>query len=198
MGSLPVWQRPFAAFFQSVTPRTAGFNTIDQASMHDSSKFMTIILMFIGAAPGSTGGGVKITTFAVLMATIFSDIRSFDDIILIRHKIARETFTRALAIVGLGLTIIIAVTMILSIVERQALDMGNFSFLDLLYESTSAFGTVGLSSIGTPNLTTAGQMVLIPVMYLGRVGPASFAISLAMHKSVRRELVPPEGKTLVG
>ncbi|MDD4683012.1 MAG: potassium transporter TrkG [Eubacteriales bacterium] len=198
MGSLPVWQRPFAAFFQSVTPRTAGFNTIDQASMHDSSKFMTIILMFIGAAPGSTGGGVKITTFAVLMATIFSDIRSFDDIILIRHKIARETFTRALAIVGLGLTIIIAVTMILSVVERQALDMGNFSFLDLLYESTSAFGTVGLSSIGTPNLTTAGQMVLIPVMYLGRVGPASFAISLAMHKSVRRELVPPEGKTLVG
>lgn len=198
MGSLPVWQRPFAAFFQSVTPRTAGFNTIDQASLHDSSKFMTVILMFIGAAPGSTGGGVKITTFAVMLATIFSDIRGFDDIIIMRHKITRDTFTRALAIVGLGLSIILSVTIILSVVERQALDSNSFSFLDILYESSSAFGTVGLSSLGTPNLKPISHAILIPVMYLGRVGPASFAISLAMQKISKRELVRPEGKTLVG
>ena len=198
MGSLPEWQRPLAAFFQSVTPRTAGFNTIDQASLHESSKFITIILMFIGAAPGSTGGGVKVTTFAVMLATIFSDVRNFDDIIMLRHKIARETFTRSLAIIGLAMTIILTATTILSVIERKSLDAGFFSFLDVMFESSSAFGTVGLSSIGTPNLTGASWAVLIPVMYLGRVGPASFAISLAMQKTGHRELVHPEGKTLVG
>jgi trk system potassium uptake protein TrkH len=198
LGSLPEWQRPMAAFFQSVTPRTAGFNTIDQASLHDSSKFMTIILMFIGAAPGSTGGGVKVTTFAVMLATIFSDIRNFDDIIMLRHKIARETFTRSLAIIGLAMSIILIATTVLSVIERQALDAGSFSFLDVLFETSSAFGTVGLSSAGTPNLTRASWAVLIPVMYLGRVGPASFAISLSMRKAGHRELVHPEGKTLVG
>lgn len=198
MGSLPVWQRPFAALFQAVTPRTAGFNTIDQASMHDSSKFMTIVMMFIGAAPGSTGGGIKVTTFAVVLATIFSDIRNFDEIILFRHKIAREIFTRSFAIVGLAMTIILTAAMTLSIIERQALDANQFSFLDVLFEASSAFGTVGLSAVGTPNLSPASWSVLIPVMYLGRVGPASFAISLAMHKVTHRELVRPEGKTLVG
>lgn len=198
MGSLPVWQRPVAAFFQAVTPRTAGFNSIDQASLHDSSKFFTVLLMFIGAAPGSTGGGIKISTFGVIVATILSDIRGYDDILMFRHRIGREIFTRAMAIMGLALSIVVVTTMIISTIERAALDQQTFSFLDILFESTSAFATVGLSSAGTPNLQPQSWAVLIPAMYLGRVGPASFAISLAMHRVGKRELIYPEGKTLVG
>lgn len=198
MGSLPAWQRPVAAFFQSVTPRTAGFNSIDQLTLHDTSKFMTVILMFIGAAPGSTGGGIKITTFAVIVATILSDIRGRDEIVMARHRLSRETFTRALAIMGLALTIVLFTTMALSFIEAQAIEAGKFSFLDILYEATSAFATVGLTSAGTPTLHPGSWVVLIPAMYLGRVGPASFAISLAMRGLKKRELIHPEGKTLVG
>lgn len=198
MGSLPVWQRPVAAFFQSITPRTAGFNTIDQTSLYDTSKFITVVLMFIGAAPGSTGGGIKITTFAVFVATIISDITGHDEIILSRHRISRETFTRALAVLGLGLMIVLSATMVLGYIEVQALEAGKFSFLDLFFEATSAFATVGLTSAGTPGLHPASWMVLIPAMYLGRVGPAAFAISLAMRSAKKREIVHPEGRILVG
>ena len=198
LGSLPVWQRPLAAFFQSVTPRTAGFNTIDQTSLYDTSKFITVILMFIGAAPGSTGGGIKITTFAVFVATILSDITNHDEIVLSRHRLSRETFTRALAVMGLGMLIVLTTTITLGYFEVQALESGRFSFLDLFYEATSAFATVGLSAAGTPNLSTGSQIILIPAMYLGRVGPASFAISLALRAAKKREIVHPEGKILVG
>jgi trk system potassium uptake protein TrkH len=198
MGSLPAWQQPIAAFFQSLTPRTAGFNSIDQASLSDSSKFMTILLMFIGAAPGSTAGGIKITTFAIVIATILSDIQGRDTIVLLRHRLPRETFTRAFAIVGIGMSIVLFITMLLSLVERDALAQGAFTFLDLLFETTSAFGTVGLSAIGTPELSPVSWAILIPVMYLGRIGPASFAISLAMQRSPHKEPVHPEGRTLVG
>ncbi len=198
LGSLPAWQRPVAALFQSITPRTAGFNSIDQATLTDSSKLMSIILMFIGAAPGSTGGGIKITTFAVIMATIISDVRGQDNIVLFRHRLSRETFTRAFVIVGLAMSIVISASMLMSFIENAALEAGRFSFLDLVFESTSAFATVGLSSANTPTLQPASWTVLIPAIYLGRVGPASFAISLAMQKASKRELVHPEGKTLVG
>lgn len=198
LGSLPPLQRPLAALFQSITPRTAGFNSIDQASLTDSSKFMTTILMFIGAAPGSTGGGIKISTFAVILATIFSDIQGRDNIVLLRHRLPRETFTRAIAILGLAMSIVLVCSMLLTFIENAALEAGRFSFLDLVFESTSAFATVGLSSAGTPDLQQASWAVLIPAMFLGRVGPASFALSLAMQRSARKELVHPEGKTLVG
>jgi trk system potassium uptake protein TrkH len=199
MGSLPEGQRFLAAFFQAVTPRTAGFNTIDQASLHDTSKFITVLLMFIGAAPGSTGGGVKVTTFAVFIATILSDVSGHDEILISRHRLTRDTFTRALAVLGLGLAIVLSSTLAIGYVEVAALDAGRFSFMDIFFEATSAFATVGLTAAGTSQLTQWSWMILIPVMYLGRVGPASFAISLAMRGTAKkREIVHPEGKILVG
>jgi trk system potassium uptake protein TrkH len=96
------------------------------------------------------------------------------------------------------MSIVLFITMLLSLVERDALAQGAFTFLDLLFETTSAFGTVGLSAIGTPELSPASWAILIPVMYLGRIGPASFAISLAMQRSPHKEPVHPEGRTLVG
>jgi trk system potassium uptake protein len=198
LGSLPAWQRPFAALFQSITPRTAGFNSIDQGSLTDSSKLLTTMLMFIGAAPGSTGGGIKVSTFAVILATILSDVGGKDSIVLFRHRLPRETFTRAIAIMGLALTIVIGDSLVMSFIENAAMQAGHFEFLDLVFEATSAFGTVGLSSANTPTLLPASWAVLIPAIYLGRVGPASFAISMTMMKPVRRDLIYPEGKTLVG
>jgi trk system potassium uptake protein len=198
LGSLPDWQRPIAALFQAITPRTAGFNSIDQASMTDSSKLMTVFLMFIGAAPGSTGGGIKVSTFAVILATIFSDVRGKDEIVLLRHRLSRETFTRAIAIMGLAMTIVLFASLAMSFIERTALENHQFGFLDLVFEATSAFGTVGLSSANTPTLQPASWIVLIPAIFLGRVGPASFAISLTMMKVSKRDMVFPEGKTLVG
>jgi trk system potassium uptake protein TrkH len=159
---------------------------------------MTAILMFIGAAPGSTAGGIKVTTFAVIVATIISDIRQRENIILFRHRLLRETFTRAFAIMGLAMGIVIVVSLLLSAVERAGLEAGHFSFLDLLFETISAFGTVGLSTVGTPQLSRISWSILIPVMYLGRIGPASFAISLAMKRTLQREPLHPEGRTLVG
>jgi trk system potassium uptake protein TrkH len=125
-------------------------------------------------------------------------VRGREDIVLLRHRLPRETFTRAFAIVGLAMSLVLAATMLMTFIENKALVAGNFRFLDLLLEATSAFGTVGLSSAGTPGLQPASWSVLIPVMYLGRVGPAAFAISLAMRHLSRRDLVHPEGKTLVG
>ena len=198
IGSLPEWQRPLAAFFQSVTTRTAGFNTLDQAAMTESSKFFSAILMFIGAAPGSTGGGIKVSTFAIILATIVSDVRKQDDIVVLRHRLPRETFTRAFAIFGLAMALVISATLLLTFIENAAIEAGRFHFIDLLFEATSAFATVGLSAAGTPTLQPASWSILIPVIYLGRVGPASFAISLALQRKEKRDLVHPEGKLLVG
>jgi trk system potassium uptake protein TrkH len=98
----------------------------------------------------------------------------------------------------MGMLIVLTTTITLGYFEVQALESGRFSFLDLFYEATSAFATVGLSAAGTPNLSIGSQIILIPTMYLGRVGPASFAISLALRAAKKREIVHPEGKILVG
>jgi trk system potassium uptake protein TrkH len=199
LGALPEGQKPLAALFQSVTCRTAGFNSIDQASLSDSSKLVSIFLMFIGAAPGSTAGGIKVSTLAVILATVFSDMRGQEDIVLMRHRLSRETFTRAIAILGLAVSVVALASLALSFIENRTLrQLGGFEFIDLAFEATSAFGTVGLTSAGTAGLQPASWAVLIPAMFLGRVGPASFAISLMMARQHKRDMVYPEGKTLVG
>ncbi|MDD2579076.1 MAG: potassium transporter TrkG [Eubacteriales bacterium] len=198
MGSLPAAQRPMAAFFQSVTTRTAGFNSIDQSSLTASSKFMSVMLMVIGAAPGSTGGGIKVTTFAVILATVISDMKRRQDIVIFRHRLAREIFTRAFAVMGLAMALILGGTLLLTITERAAVAAGQLRFLDLLFETVSAFATVGLSAAGTSNLQPASLVVLIPIMLIGRVGPAAFAISLAVGNDGRRDIVYPAGRTIVG
>lgn len=198
MGSLPTAQRPVAAFFQSVTARTAGFNSIDQSSLTASSKFMTIMLMVIGAAPGSTGGGIKVTTFAVIVATVLSDVRRRQDIVIFRHQLAREIFTRAFAVIGLAITLILGGTLLLTFTESAAIASGQLRFLDLLFETVSAFATVGLSAAGTSGLQPASLAVLIPIMLIGRVGPAAFAISLAVGRDGRRDAIYPDGRTIVG
>lgn len=198
LGSLPPIQRPVAAFFQSATLRTAGFNSIDQAALLPASKFVGVILMFIGASPVSTGGGIKTTTAAMVAATIASDLRGEDEPVLMGHKLRKFMSKRALVIFVLGLALLAASVVWIGITERSALAAGHFDLVDVMYEAISAFATVGVTSIGTGQLREVSLVPLIMLMYLGRVGPASFAIGLALRRKDPASQVLPEGRTFVG
>jgi len=198
LGSLPVWQRPMAAFFQSVTLRTAGFNSIDQANLFSQSKFVSSILMFIGAGSGSTGGGIKITTFSILMYTVICDIRGRDAITIRKQQVSHTLVQRAVTILFLGLIIMLGLSFALCFTEHEALQAGRFGYIDLLFEAASAFGTVGVTSAQTPVLTQLSQWLIIPAMFLGRVGPATFAISLAMRGEKNQTNIYPEAKIQIG
>ncbi len=198
MGTLPVWQRPLAAFFQSVTTRTAGFNSISMSGMLEPSKMFSVILMYIGAAPGSTGGGIKVTTFAILLYSVYSDIRSREQIVIRKHVLPKSAVRRAVAVSFLGLGVVLLLAFALSYSEAQALLAGRFEFLDLLFEAASAFGTVGLSSAGTPDMTTLSHIFIIPAMFIGRVGPVTFAMSLALREQKKFANIYPEGRIQIG
>lgn len=197
LGDLPLWQRPVAAFFQSVTTRTAGFNSIDQAQLSDSSAFVSSILMFIGAAPAGTGGGIKVTTLAAVLAVAVSGLRQYSDVRLGRHRIRLQTASRALAIITLSLALVIFSTLAISMIEHVIIDNTNVDFLKIFFEVTSAFGTVGLTAFGTADFHMSSQAILIFLMFVGRVGPASFAIAL-MRREPKDDVVMPEGNITVG
>lgn len=192
LGKLSIPGKLLNAFFHSVTLRTAGFNAIPIFEMHEITKVVNVIYMFIGASPGSTGGGVKITTFGIIIAAIFSQMRGSNETLVFKHKVPHNTVIKALSIIGLSLILVITVTTIVLAID-------SFPFIDTLYEATSAFGTVGLSSFGTFKLHTASRVAIIITMFLGRVGPLSFALSLSLRNMRKKEdQVYPEGKIVVG
>ncbi|MED5016644.1 TrkH family potassium uptake protein [Paenibacillus chibensis] len=190
IGSLNWGGKILASFFQSVTPRTAGANTLDLASMRQASQFFMVILMFIGASPGSTGGGIKTTTFTIMVGAVFAMIRGRDDIVIFRYRLAQERIFKALTITFLALFLVVGVSMVLSTTEDS-------NFLTILYETTSAFGTVGLSLGLTPHLSMVGKILLSLTMFAGRLGPLTLAYALGPKKG--KELYRhPEGKIIIG
>jgi trk system potassium uptake protein TrkH len=180
----------WASLFQSVTPRTAGANTLDIASLRHATQFFIIILMFIGASPGSTGGGIKTTTFMTLIGAVVSMIRGKEDIVLFHYRLARERIIKALTITLLCLALVIVVTMVLSTTEDK-------EFLRILFETVSAFGTVGLSTGLTPDLSDMGKILIALTMFAGRLGPLTLAYALGprTEKELYRH---PEGKIIIG
>ncbi|MDI9470986.1 MAG: potassium transporter TrkG [Bacillota bacterium] len=198
LGTLPFWQQPFAAWFQSVTLRTAGFNSIDQAGLTDASKLLGVMLMFIGAGPASTGGGIKHTTLAVIVAAAIANARGREETVLRRRTIPRAVVLRALVIFLLGITICSVSSFLLAVIEEPSIRADRFRVIDLLYEVASAFGTVGVTSAPTSALQPLSHIVLIACMFLGRVGPASFAMGLAQRRPQHSSIVRPEGRTYVG
>lgn len=181
-----------ASLFQAVTPRTAGFNTLSLSDMTIASKFLTIILMFIGASPAGTGGGIKTTTFAVILYTVLSVIKGEEETVLYKRTISRNIVYKAVAISFISVFIIFSVTMVLSITETS-------DFLTILYETISAFGTVGLSLGLTPELTTVGRIIIIFTMYTGRVGPLTLALALAKRQRRPKPIIKyAEEKIMVG
>jgi len=175
LGALPWPQKALNAFFHSVTPRTAGFSTIDIGRLADYSLFFIIILMFIGGASGSTAGGVKVNTFGLIAATIWSSLRGRQYAGAFEREFRTQQVYRALALVMLSLGLVAAVVLVLTRTEE-------FSFINLLFETVSAFGTVGLSTGITPHLSMAGQLIIIATMLLGRLGPLTLALSLVQRQ----------------
>lgn len=193
LGKLSIVGKINASFFQSVTTRTSGFNSIDIGNMKEITKAMAILLMFIGAAPGSTGGGVKITTFGVILVAVISQIRGTQHAVVFKRRIPHQTIIKSLAIISLSAMIVVTLTTILIFLE-------NISFLDMLFQSTSAVATVGLSSVDTSALSDISKVLIIINMLVGRVGPLSFAIALTMQNAQKKiqDVVYPEGKIIVG
>jgi len=202
--ALTIPGRVLSALFQSIVSRTAGFNTIDQNSMTDASKFMTIILMFIGASPGSTGGGIKTTTIGVVVLMILSVIKNKEDIVIFEKRLGNGISYRALTIMLISLVLVSAITMALIMSEVQRAQAGGdigeqFSFINMLFEAVSAFGTVGLSTGVTPYLSHASRIALILTMFAGRVGPLTLALALAQNSNRSRANIRyPEDKLMVG
>ncbi|MNO50944.1 Ktr system potassium uptake protein B [compost metagenome] len=180
----------WSSFFQSVTPRTAGANSLDIGGLRQATQFFIIILMFIGASPSSTGGGIKTTTFTILMGAVFSMIRGRSDLVLFRYRLAEERVFKAVTITMLSLFLVVFVAMVLSTTEDA-------SFLSILFEATSAFGTVGLSMGLTGELSVFGKVVISLTMFAGRLGLLTLAYALGPKKE--KELFRhPEGKMIIG
>jgi trk system potassium uptake protein TrkH len=197
LGPLAVNEAVLAAFFQAVTPRTAGFNTLSIADLSHPTLFVIMILMFIGAAPGGTGGGVKVTTFGITVAALWATVRGMTEPSIFRRRLNPALVARAFFICLIAFLAINVVAALLLVTEVRDL-------LPTLFETISAFGTVGLSTgeAGSPlslsgHFTTAGQLLVAASMFMGRIGPLTLAVALA-----RRRASPPirypEGRVLVG
>lgn len=190
--NLPVSGKILASLFHSVSPRTAGFNTLDMTAMTPPTKFMTIILMFIGGSPGSTAGGIKTATAAILGLTIIAVIRGKEDPEIFERHLPKYLVYRALAVVMISLTIVVFVTMVLSITESA-------DFMTLLFETTSAFGTVGLTLNYSPQLSLIGKLIISLTMFAGRVGPLTLVVAFAKRASKNNgNLKYPEDRIMVG
>lgn len=194
LGPLGFGTKLLASFFQSVTTRTAGFNTLDYGAMGLSTLFISILLMFIGANPGGTGGGIKTSTFYVMMASAWSMVRGRRDTTLFHRRIDTETVLRAMTVGLLSIGLVNVMFLLLLIFNTRQ----DVLFINLFFEAVSAFGTVGLSMNTTPLLNPDQHIVLILLMFLGRIGPLTFAVAFSRPEG--RDLVryPAEKDILIG
>lgn len=180
-----------SSLFASITPRTAGYNSISTTDMTPAGRFLTIILMFIGGSPGSTAGGIKTATAGILIMTVISIIKGRGETEVFERRISKDTIYKSLAIAIIGITLVTTVTMILSITEVGA------SLEYIIYEATSAFGTVGLTLGLTTKLSIIGKIIISFTMYCGRLGPLTIALALSRNHS-NNTIRYPEDKILVG
>lgn len=196
IGGMTLGNKLLNSLFQSTTCRTAGFCGVDQIALTDSSKLISCILMVIGASPASTGGGVKTTTFSMLLLLMATVINGREEYVLFKKRIARDVISRAVTIVFIVITAIIGCTCIISAIERSK----GFDMIDLLFEVTSAVTTTGLSAIGSGSLSTPSQLILMLLMYLGRVGPLTLGFALAnrLSNAVKNRIHYPEESIMIG
>ncbi|MFZ2961501.1 MAG: TrkH family potassium uptake protein [Candidatus Ozemobacteraceae bacterium] len=187
---LTLGEKVMAAFFQSVTTRTAGFNTVDMGVLKESTLFFMIILMFIGASPASTGGGIKTTTFAIMVLTLISQMQGKPQVVIFGRTITGEIIVKAFLITAISASLVGVFSFLLLLTENQPLSK-------LMFEVTSAFGTVGLSANLTPLLGSLSRILIIILMYIGRIGPLTLALSF-MNPPARGDIQYPAARVLVG
>lgn len=189
-GKLNIAQRGMAAFFQSVTTRTAGFNTIDIGAVSAPFLFVALVLMFIGASPGSTGGGIKTSTAAVLFTAMLSIFSGRERASAFKRTIPDELIKKALAVLVTSFGLTALITFMLTLFEK-------YSFMDLLFEATSAMGTVGLSRGITADLTPHGKILIVIAMFVGRIGPLTLFLALS-YREKKAVFEYPEERVLIG
>ena len=182
LGKFSTGEKILAAFFQSVTCRTAGFETVSQASLTLPSKLISAILMFIGGSPGSTAGGIKTVTFAVLVASALSMARGREHTNIFKRRIPLSVIRRSLSIVMLGVAVVFVSLVAISYLEPA------LSLEDVMYEVVSAFATVGLSCSVTPTLCVASKILVAVLMYFGRIGILTFGMALAQKADGSEDL----------
>ncbi len=192
LGTMPLSQKLVAALFQSVTARTAGFASVDIASMRDISKIFMMFLMLIGAGSGSTAGGIKITTFAVIAMSVISIIRNRDETIILGHRVDRKTVMKSLAIAVLAM-VVVFITSCLIFIDNPDTDG-----INVFFEAVSAFATVGVTAGVTSSVGTLGLLALVFTMFIGRLGPICFVIALNIRGDDKSGIIRPEGRIMVG
>jgi trk system potassium uptake protein TrkH len=190
-GQLSLSDKILAAWFQSVSTRTAGFNSIDIGKMTNAGLFIMIALMFIGASPGGTGGGIKTTTLRVLTSCTNAILQGKEEVLLYNRKIAISLILKAVGVVFGSLATVIVATVLISITDPK------LAFIQILFEVVSAFGTVGLSTGITATVSTAAKLILILMMYIGRVGVLLLMSSILGDPRPSR-IHYPEENLLVG
>ena len=191
LGSYSLPEKIQAAFFQSVTTRTAGFATVPQQNLTNASAFISILLMFIGGSPVGTAGGIKTVTIAVLFVAAFATIKNKEDAVLFQRRISKQAINKAVAVVCTSFLILFASTVLLAAITDAAA-------LDIVYETVSATATVGLTRDLTPKLNMMGKIIIIITMYLGRVGPISLMVAFHTRKEDRHMIKNPTEEISVG
>jgi trk system potassium uptake protein TrkH len=181
--------RIWASWFQAVTPRTAGFNTLDYAQMNDSTTIMTMALMLVGGGPSSTAGGIKVTTLIVLALATLAFFRRQERLHVFGRSLGMAEVMKVLALTALSIFLVLMGLFLMSLTFKG-------SFIDLVFEVCSAFGTVGLSRGATGELDEFGRLVIIAIMFVGRLGPLTLAFFLATPTPPRVRY--PEGKVFLG
>ncbi|MDQ1002101.1 trk system potassium uptake protein TrkH [Neobacillus niacini] len=190
IGGLPLGDKLWASYFQGVVTRTAGFNTIDIGAMNLSSLVFMMALMFIGASSGSTGGGIKVTTFAIIIFAFWAVVTNRNDVNIFKRRISWELVNKSLSIVVAAMFFIFLIFFLLTFTENA--DMSK-----LLFETISAFATVGLSANFTPDLSPAGRILITIMMFIGRLGPLTMAFAL-LHTRKEAKVRYAEEKILIG
>ena len=191
LGSYSLPEKIQAAFFQSVTTRTAGFATVPQQNLTNASAFISILLMFLGGSPVGTAGGIKTVTIAVLFVAAFATIKNKEDAVLFQRRISKQAINKAVAVVCTSFLILFASTVLLAAITDAAA-------LDIVYETVSATATVGLTRDLTPKLNMMGKIIIIITMYLGRVGPISLMVAFHTRKEDRHMIKNPTEEISVG
>ncbi|MBE6806752.1 MAG: potassium transporter KtrB [Ruminococcaceae bacterium] len=191
IGGMSLWDKLQVSLFQSVTTRTAGFASIPQENLTGGGALISLLLMFVGGSPVGTAGGIKTTTLAVLIATAFCTITGRQQVSLHQRNLSPAVLRKAVAVAGMSLTILFLSTLGLALVTDAPL-------VQILYETTSATATVGLTQNLTPLLNRWGKAILIATMYFGRIGPISLAIALGTRKECVNNIQNPTEEISVG
>ncbi|RYL93963.1 TrkH family potassium uptake protein [Sporolactobacillus sp. THM19-2] len=189
LGALSGWDKAWAAFFQGIAPRTAGFSTFDPAGLSQAALLLTMLMMFIGAGSTSTSGGIKLTTFMIVVAEVATFLRGRREVVLNKRTIKHQVIVRAVSIISISVAVVFLALFLLCLSE-------DLPFMMILFEVISAFGTAGLSIGATSELSVFGQIVIMCVMFFGKVGPLTLAFSVTRRSKV--DIRYPDGEIYTG